>query len=59
MPTEQLLLIFITALVTGGISSLVTVGALKVHIVYLREGLTRNENSINRAHDRITDIEKA
>jgi len=50
---SQLILIFVTALVTGGISALVTVGALKVHIVYLREGLGRNEKATMRAHERI------
>lgn len=58
MPIEQVFLIVFTALVTAGLGSLVTVGALKVHIVYLREGLGRVEDSATRAHKRIDALEK-
>jgi len=45
------------SIITGAIAAIATVKALDVHIVYLREGLTRVENSTTRAHERIDDIE--
>lgn len=56
MPTDQLLTIVYTAIVTGGVSAIATVGALRVHINYLREGQTRNERAISRAHERIDEL---
>ena len=56
MPTDQLLTIIYTAIVTGGVSAIATVGALKVHINYLREGQERNERAIARAHKRIDEL---
>ena len=58
MPTEQLLVIVVSSLFASGLGALITVGALNVHIVYLREGLRRNEKAIERAHERITSIKK-
>jgi hypothetical protein len=47
----------IIASITGGVSTLTTVVALKVHISYLKEGLTRVDNAVRRAHERIDSIE--
>jgi hypothetical protein len=58
MPTDQLVTILLTAVVTGGFSAITTVGALRVHIAYLKEGQTRNEKATNRAHERIDVIDK-
>jgi len=50
--------IFLTAAITGSISTIATVSALKVHINYLREAIERHEAAIIRAHDRIDNLEK-
>lgn len=50
--------IIITAVSTGAISTFATVSALKVHINYLREHLQRHETGIDRAHERIDNIER-
>lgn len=49
----------IAAVVSGLVSSLGTIAALKVHITYLRETLERHEKAIQRAHDRLDEHEKA
>lgn len=56
--TQDIVSIIVTAVVTGGISTITTVGALKVHINYLRELLARQEKMIIRAHARIDDLDK-
>ena len=48
----------IAAVLAGGVSSVGTVIALRVHIDYLREGLKRVDGNSNRAHARIDQIEK-
>ncbi len=58
MNLDSIITVVITALVTGGFSTFATVTSLKVHINYLKEGINRQEKSINRAHERIDDIEK-
>jgi len=58
MAVDQLAIMFITAVVTGGVSAIATVAGLRVHIEYLRAGQGRNEKAIARAHDRIDAIEK-
>jgi len=57
MGPEDFFTMIITAVVTGGFSAATTVIALKVHIVYLRESLARQEKAIERAHDRIDTID--
>ena len=51
MQIEEILIPIITAILTGAIASMTTIASIKVHIQYLRE-------AINRAHDRIDNIEK-
>ena len=55
---SDLLLAFAVAVVTGAVSTFGTVMALKIHIVYLRENINRIDESLNRAHARIDDMEK-
>lgn len=50
--------IVITAVITGAISTLGTIAGLRVHITYLRETLDRHEKAIERAHNRITELER-
>ena len=54
----EVIKIIITAVATGAISAFTTVSALRVHINYLRENLTRHESAISRAHERIDHIER-
>ncbi len=55
---EQLILTVIASVITGAISAVATVKALGVHITYLRESITRHEQAIERAHQRIDHLEK-
>lgn len=48
----------ITAAVTGVISTVATVIALKIHIQYLREAVKRVDLSTEKAHIRISLIER-
>lgn len=43
-----------SSVVTGAVSALTTVKALKVHVTYIRERLKEHSEAIKRAHDRIT-----
>ena len=49
--------IVLTSVVTGVLSTVGTVAALRIHIIYIRENLARNETAINRAHARIDALE--
>lgn len=42
---------------TGASSAAMTVVALRVHIQYLRESVARQERAIQRAHERIDEIQ--
>jgi len=48
----------VTAVITGLVSTLGTVKALNVHISYLNKGLERLELAIQRAHERIDQLER-
>lgn len=43
---EQVLLVLLTAIITGATSTMATVAALRVHIAYLRENLERHDRRI-------------
>lgn len=58
MTTDQLVTVLLTAVITGGFSTITTVAALKVHINYLRESIARHEKAITRAHGRIDSIDR-
>lgn len=62
LPTEFMSLI-ITVLITGGITGIIstvtTVIALRVHLKYLIESIERHEKAIARAHDRIDNLRHA
>jgi len=47
----------VASALSGAFSALATIAALRVHIVYLREGLTRVEQIATRAHTRIDNLE--
>lgn len=55
---NDILQIIVTSVVTGLVSTLATVAALKTHILYLREHITRHEKTIERAHYRIDEWER-
>lgn len=42
---------------TGAISTALTVAALRIHIVWIRETLTTHGDAIRRAHERIDTLE--
>lgn len=58
MEVDNLAMIILTAVITGGFTTMTTVAALKVHINYLREGLKKNESATIRAHARIDQLDK-
>lgn len=58
MDWHYILTVMVSALVTGAVSSVATVRALKVHIEYLRETAQRQENAIIEAYARIAAIER-
>lgn len=64
MDEFKMLTVIITAVVTGAISAIGTVAALRVHILYIRERLTEHherfnkmERAIERAHERLDEME--
>jgi hypothetical protein len=48
----------VTGAIAGNVASQRTIAALIVHIDYLRSHIDRHEITINRAHQRIDDLEK-
>ena len=48
----------VVAVATGMVSSVGTVLALRVHVLYLREGLERIGGAVERAHSRIDEMER-
>jgi hypothetical protein len=48
----------ITGAIAGSIASQRTIAALIVHVDYLKSHIERHETTINRAHQRIDDIER-
>jgi cell division protein FtsL len=48
----------VTGAIAGSVSSQRTIAALIVHIEYLKSHIDRHETTINRAHQRIDDIER-
>jgi hypothetical protein len=47
-----------TIAATGASSAGMTIAALRVHILYLRETVHRHNRAIERAHERIDALEK-
>ena len=47
----------ITSLITGGVAMAGTVKALGVHIAYINAQLARQEQAIERAHQRMDSVE--
>jgi len=52
---DQLMVVVGTSILTGVVSAVGTVGAIRVHISYLREGLQRAHNRIDDVEQRIRD----
>ena len=48
----------VTGSIAGNVASQRTIAALIVHIDYLRSHIDRHEETIQRAHRRIDDLEK-
>ncbi len=48
----------ITGAIAGSVASQRTIAALIVHVEYLRSHIERHESTINRAHQRIDELEK-
>jgi len=53
-----MLVSIVTGAIAGNIASQRTIAALIVHIDYLRSHIDRHEETIQRAHRRIDDLEK-
>lgn len=65
MTAEEIGAIIITSVLTGGLSAVTTVAALKVHVQYLRESIEqlraaddKQAKAIERAHQRIDELVK-
>lgn len=54
--SDQIILVLVTAAVTGAISTVTTVIALRVHIGYLREHIAKIEQNLTRVHTRIDNL---
>jgi hypothetical protein len=48
----------VASLGTGGVSAMVTVKALGVHVTYIREQLASHQAAIERAHKRLDQLER-
>lgn len=53
---NDIALAILSSVLTGFLSTGLTVAALKVHIQYLRDHVERHEKAIQRAHRRIDSI---
>jgi hypothetical protein len=53
---SEIILILITAAVTGALSTAGTVIALRVHIGYLRDHIDKIETNLTRVHTRIDNL---
>lgn len=58
MEVTEIVSVIVSSVLTGIVSTMGTVKALGVHIAYLRESLDRHERAIERAHQRIDEIDK-
>ena len=53
---EEIVIIIVTAAVTGALSTFGTVVALRVHVGYLRAHVEKIENELTRVHTRIDNL---
>ena len=53
---DEMLTILMTAAITGALSTIGTVIALRVHIFYLRDHINRIEQNVNTVHKRIDNL---
>lgn len=56
---SQIVMMVITAVITGGLSSIGTIAALRVHITYLGKAVDRHEEVIAHIHQRIDSMDPA
>lgn len=56
---SQIVMMVITAVITGGLSSIGTIAALRVHITYLGKAVDRHEEVIAHIHQRIDSMDQA
>jgi len=56
---SQFIMMVITAVITGGLSSIGTIAALRVHITYLGKTVDRHEEIIAHIHQRIDGLDPA
>jgi len=54
---SQFIMMVITAVITGGLSSIGTIAALRVHITYLGKTVDRHEEVIAHLHQRIDGLD--
>lgn len=57
--TSQVTMMILTAAVTGALSSIGTIAALKTHILYIKETLSRHEREFSRLHARVDEADPA
>lgn len=55
---NEVVLAIVASVITGAVSTLGTIGALRVHITYLRENVVELKGAVTRAHSRIDMIER-
>jgi hypothetical protein len=53
---NEIMLVLVTAAITGALSTVGTVIALRVHIGYLRDHIDKIEANLTRVHTRIDNL---
>lgn len=56
MTGEQMVTAIVTAVLSGGVSAMSAVVALRVHVAWIKETLERHEKAISRAHARVDEL---
>lgn len=59
MTGDQVATAIVTAVLSGGVSAMSAVIALRVHVAWIKETLERRENALTRAHARIDELRGA
>lgn len=56
MSGDQVVSAIVTAVLSGAISAMSAVVALRVHVAWIKETLERHEKAISRAHARVDEL---
>jgi len=56
---NQIVMVILASIITGAISTIGTIAALRVHITYLKEMLKKTDEKGTRAHSRLNTLENS